>query len=292
MSESLENNESTPERKKSAEISEFTAQDFIEYRRHSAAALNNLTEAYYQGELKAMAIQEQLMVDDEQIGLIMFVLDSFRKPRDESKTFRNDGSHIAVHSIQLFETARNKFGINYPEVLNTLLLHDIEEDTQLTNNDIRKKFGDRTAELASIMTEQVSESESSSDLNKSDQRKVSIIHFIKQLKTGGEAIAIAETFDRMDDVSDLKYITDKVDGSQEQKDKAENKLAEKFAKCLYTIDQVTDSANTSEVNRLREFFNQVIQEQRKTMFSQYGLEITDDAIGQEYERYKELEKHN
>ncbi|MCX6713306.1 MAG: hypothetical protein NTY66_03825 [Candidatus Vogelbacteria bacterium] len=240
-----------------------TAQEFLQFRKASWIRLNQLCEEFYftPKGLTRPEICLKMNVSFELAVIIQFVLSAFSQPKDPSKARRKDGSHIAAHSLQLFESAWNFFGIDIMEVYDAVLIHDVIEDTLVTGDEIGLELGDRTAELANLMTEEVQwfSGMLGSSFVQVDKDRGSIVRFVRKLKTGGKVIAIAEILDRIDDISDLKYLEDKLAKGGEDRDKALVGLIKKFGKCCYTVHELTEES--SDVRMLKQFFDQLMHEQ-------------------------------
>jgi len=189
-------------------------------------------------------------------GVLLFALEAFRKA-----PLRKDGSLLATHSLELYKKAKS-LGIEDLDVHATVLLHDTMEDTDATLEDLRlldEKIGADFSKFALVMTEKRDESE---------DRDMDLVKFVRQLRAAEgvpegrkRAIVLAEELDRIDDLSDIEYLTAKLD-SPEKREEALEKLAQKFAKCRFTIDRVTEGSEEDEdVENLKEVFNAVYRHQ-------------------------------
>jgi len=280
------------EKKDSSEVMaqdfEVQPKDFLEFRKNSSSSINNeICEKFFNGSLSDKELRAYFQTDPDTTKVIKFVLESFAKPQDPSKARRKDGSHIAVHSLQLFKTGRDYLKISNPDILKTVLVHDIIEDTNVSEQEINDQLGERTARLANLMTEERVH-DGASELDKADLGRLDIVRFIKKLQSGGDVIAVAEVIDRADDISDLAYLTNKLAKNPEDKNKVKQALIAKFGKCQYTVDQVTKESTNNMVQRLKEFFQELVGEQLSTLRSQFGLEITTNEIQEEWKRYDRL----
>lgn len=265
------------------------AKDFMEFRKNSAASINTeVCEEFFSGNLADEQLQAYFQTDPDTTKTIKFVLESFTKPQDPSKARRKDGSHIAAHSLQLFKTARDYLGISDPDILKTVLVHDIIEDTTVSGQEIKDQLGEREAVLANLMTEEGVHN-ATVKVDQADLGRLSIVRFVKKLQSGGDVIAAAELIDRADDISDLAYLTNKLAKNPADKDKVTQSLIAKFGKCQYTIDQVTKDSTDETVGRLKAFFQALASEQLSTLQDQFGIEVTTDEIQAEQMRYGRLE---
>ena len=265
------------------------AKNFVEYRKNSSVGINNkICGEFFVGNLTDQELQAYFQPDPDTTKTIKFVLESFTKPKDPSKARRKDGSHIAVHSLQLFKTARDFFGISDPDILKAVLIHDIIEDTQVSGQEIQKQLGIREAQLANLMTEE-RVGHKIPGLDKADSERLDIVRFIKKLQQGDDTIAAAELLDRIDDISDLAYLTNKLAENPENREKVKQDLIRKFGKCQYTVDQVAKDTKDKTVQRLREFFEDLVNDQLFALRSQFGIEITPEEIQEEWGRYDRLQ---
>ncbi len=76
------------------------------------------------------------------------------------------------------------------ELLAAAALHDVVEDTEITEDDIRKEFGDRVAELVASESDLVIEGKSESESWK--ERKEYAIKRLKNLSKDGKIVAIGD----------------------------------------------------------------------------------------------------
>lgn len=264
------------------------AKDFVELRKNSSASINaDVCERFFNGNLSDQELQDYFQTDPDTTKTIRFVLESFTKPKDPSKARRKDGSHIAVHSLQLFKTARDYLGVSDPDVHKAVLVHDIIEDTQVSAKEIEEKLGKREAQVANLMTEERVE-ETPPGFDKADSERLGIVRFIKKLRSGGDVIAVAELIDRVDDISDLAYLTNELAKNPEEKNKIKQALIRKFGKCQYTIDRVTHGSTDNTVYCLREFFQALLTDQLANLRNRFGVEVTTDEIREEWKRYERL----
>lgn len=269
---------------------ETQVREFLEFRKNSAPSINNeICEVFATSGITDEQIKSYFHTDPDTTKVIRFVLESFSKPQDPSKARRKDGSHIAVHSLQLFLSARDYFGVTDPDVFRTVLVHDIVEDTQVSGQDIKEHLGEREAELASQMTEEHLPEELAQGLEKADKDRLSIVKFCEKLKSGGDTIVITEIVDRVDDISDLTYLTQKLEKKPEEKEKARQALISKFGKCVYTVGVVAGDSENIEINELRAFSQALIDQRLLEMKDKFGLEITQSEIINEVEKYKRLQ---
>jgi (p)ppGpp synthase/HD superfamily hydrolase len=267
-----------PERK----TEQLNPTEFLEFRQKNAAEINkSICDPYYKTKtLSAEDVQKFFSTNPLFTKKIMFVLESFNKPKDPSKATRKDGSSIATHSLMLFKSAKDFFKIDNPLILETLLLHDIQEDTQVTSKDIKETLGEESVKLADMMTEKRTEKE-----GEESERKVGLVKFLEQIRQGGSVGASSELIDRMDDISDLKYLTDKIDKDPASAPKIKTKLIEKFGKCKFTCDFVAQKLEDKTTNKLHSFFTQLQDTVIKNLNTKYGLDITPEEIQKEIKTY-------
>lgn len=264
---------------------ELSAEKFFEFRSVSAKEINDrICEKFMtNGVIEQDAISEIFGNDPEVIKRIVFVLQSFAKPKDADKARRKDGSHIATHSLQLFRTAQDFYQIANKDVGRAVLVHDLVEDTQTTPEDITKTLGQLDTDLAGFMTEEELDEESKTKAG-SDAGVLSIARFVHKLKQGGETIALAEILDRIDDVSDLVYITKKLN-APETREKAKRALVEKFAKCSFTIDSLVNEKSSIEVTRMKDSFYQLLDLQKRKIEKEFNIVIDQMAVDKEKSKY-------
>jgi hypothetical protein len=260
---------------------------FLLYRKENSKKLNGeVLSPYYEGSLTLEEIKNKLGLSEEQTKTISFMLDSFSKPKSPDKLRRKDGSYIGVHSLQLFLTARDYFQLKNGDLLDTLLVHDIAEDTLISLKDITEKLGLHTAELAATMTEERDEDQT----HDSSARKRDVVVFAEQIKRAGSVATTAEMIDRMDDIADLSYLLDQLSQTTNEavRNKIQEKLSTKFGKCLYTI-QKAEEATSLDGKRLAEHFHMLLKYQLSSISATYGINITDADLQKEIASYQELE---
>lgn len=257
------------------------SKDFLEFRRNNSSGINELCEKFYSGEINRQSVQDYFGVREDTAKIITLVLESFAKPNDPSKARRKDGSHIAAHSLQLFKSARDFFNIQDDDVLHTVLVHDIQEDTTVTNEEIREQLGDTVARQADAMTEE-------RNAVAGGDRKAALKKFIEKLRRGGPNIASAEFLDRIDDISDLSYLTAKlnIDQSAVDQEKVKAALIAKFAKCQFTVDFVSEGREDEQrCKNLKNFFYTLCRAQLSNIKDQFGLAIEAADIEKEKNTY-------
>lgn len=263
---------------------------FLEFRETSAQSINSeVCDVFATTGITDEQIGNYFHSNPETTKIIRFVLESFSKPQDPSKARRKDGKHIAVHSLQLFLTARDYFKIDDPSVFKTVLVHDIVEDTRVSVEEIKKQLGEQAAQLAAQMTEEHLPEEVIKNLETADKDRLSIAKFCEKLKSGGETMALTEIVDRVDDISDLIYLTKELETKPGKKEQIKQSLISKFGKCVYTIEAVTGGSENEKVKSLKTFFQTLINERVKEMKDTFGLEITQSEISDEVGRYKKIE---
>jgi (p)ppGpp synthase/HD superfamily hydrolase len=233
------------------------AEKLIADRQERTKVLNEFCEKFYSGTLND---KEQMDVELETVfgldkekltirNILTFAIEAFRG------YVRKDGNFLATHSLELFQKAQ-AFGIEDFNVLITVLLHDTVEDTNLNMSDIKaleKSSGISFSHFVNIMTEKRSTGSRDQDL----------LNFIEQLKTAEgvpeedkRVIIITELLDRIDDLSDIGYLTNQL-SNPDKKNKTIKKLQLKLAKCRHTIDQITADSKDPEILRLKAIFEAI-----------------------------------
>lgn len=237
----------TPE-KLNAESKKNGPDTLVAFRAESAKRINQALESFYQkgtiSELENLFVGTSKKVPEA----VRFVAEAFRGK------VRKDGSHLAVHSLQLFQSAQH-LGVFDDAVLLTALLHDLGEDAGISSQTIGKRFGDDIGAYADIMTER----------RISGDRRHDLALFAKQVKRGGRVSVMAEIIDRIDDISDIGYLTKgyKQDVSdQERRAQTLQALAKKFAQCKFTVETITAGTNDPDVMRLKQIFFDVFEYQK------------------------------
>ncbi len=260
-------------------------ESFLKFRAKSAKEINDrVCERFMvDGVIDYDAINEIFGSNPEITKRVVFVLQGFSKPKQADKARRKDGSHIATHSLQLFRAANEFYQIKNPDVGKVVLVHDLVEDTETTFEDISRTLGQNDADLAQLMTEDDLDEESRARAG-SDAGILSIANFVHKLKRGGETIALAEILDRMDDISDLVYITRKL-SAPETKEKAVRALVEKFAKCSFTIDSLVDAQSSAEVIKMKDVFYQLLDLQKQKIEKEFNIIINQDAVNKQKSKY-------
>ena len=261
---------------------------FLLYRKGSSKKLNDeILSPYYDGHLTPEEIKNRLSLSEEQTQTVSFMLDSFGKPRSPDKLRRKDGSYIGVHSLQLFLTARDFFQLQNEDLLDTLLIHDIAEDTQVGLKGIAEKLGLHKSELAAAMTEKREEDQTRDP----SARKKDVVIFADQIKCAGPLTTTAEMIDRMDDIADLSYLLDQLPKTTDEavRNKIQEKLLTKFGKCAYTV-QKAEEATGLDGKRLAEHFHMLLKYQLSSISTTHGINITIADLQKEVADYQELEE--
>jgi len=259
---------------------------FLEFRKKSAKDINDYVCEKFMtdGIIDQKTIHKMFGDDPEVVKRIIFVLEGFAKPKNADKARRKDGSHIATHSLQLFRAAKDFYQINDPRVGRAVLVHDLVEDTMITPQNIIDALGEDDADLANFMTEDELDEESKA-VEGNDSSKLSVARFVHKLKQGGDAIVVAEILDRMDDVSDLLYITKKLI-EPKTKDEAVKSIEEKFAKCIFTVDSLVDENSSEEVLKMKESFHQLVDLQKQKIEKEFDVAISQDVIEEIKSKYR------
>ncbi len=259
-------------------LSESKPKSFLEFRKSSAKEINDeICEKFMSGSEINQEVLERIFGNDpETIKRVTYVLERFAKPKDADKARRKDGSHIATHSLQLFRTAKDFYNITNKDVGRAVLVHDLIEDTQTTREDIRTALSIEDSDLAHLMTEEELDEESRLKAGE-DKGELSIAKFAHKLKSGGEPIVLAEILDRIDDISDLGYITQKF-SKPENREKALATLEKKFAKCSFTVDALIDENSSEEVIKMKKAFYELMGEQKQKIEAEFGVVTKEESI--------------
>ena len=272
-----------------ASVQHQREENFLEFRNISASKINNeICIPYYEQGVRLETLVEKWDLSEEELEIIGFILDSFKRPKSSDKLKRKDGRYIAVHSLQLFITARDFYGITDPDILYTLLLHDVAEDTQISLEDIKNRLGEKFSGLTSALTEQREDTENEIP----SSRKRDVVRFTAQIAKAGFVAISAEIIDRIDDISDLGYILSKLrekPDNDTEKTSAKNKLLEKFAKCSYTVSRISVEENEL-IQKLNNDFEKLMWEQIEKIRSEYGINISEEEINDSLKDYSEIEE--
>jgi hypothetical protein len=264
---------------------EKSPESFLKFRADSAKEINDeICEKFMtDGVINYEAINRIFGNDPKTIETITFVLERFSHPKSPDKARRKDGSHIATHSLQLFRAATEFYKLSDQNVGRTVLVHDLVEDTQTTLEDISLTLGQKDAALANFMTEEEL-GEDAQGLTDKDASMLSIANFVHKLKKGGETIALAEIIDRMDDISDLNYLTKKLSNPETQ-EKAITALVDKFAKCSFTIEALIDENPSPEVARMKDAFSQLLDLQKRSIEDEFKVIIDQGKVEENKAKY-------
>ncbi len=248
--------------------------ELIKRREERVVRLNSFAQNYYRDNeidnptnekaLSELNNEFELLEEDKATSkILLFLLEAFR-PTETNKSgmYRKDGNTLVVtHSLELYKKAK-EFGIDDQRILHLVLLHDICEDTDRTLDDIEsldKKIDTDNRRFASILTE-----------DKGKRVELggdgSLVFFVEQINTAEgltpeekPVVVVAELLDRIDDLSDLEYITKDLDGRDEEKKKnAGRKLIKKLAKCQFTINSCTEGVKNEKVDSLITIFNDLV----------------------------------
>lgn len=239
-----------------------TPQDLIEQRKQRVELLAHISNAYYAApsdseipEKVLKEIEELFAVENRDSSLwktIIFTLNAFRKALKP----RMDGKPLVVHSLELALKAQS-FGINDELTLMIALLHDTLEDTPTAPGQInslsRQTAKPELTALIDLFTE-----ERTDGLTR-DQQLVSFIAKLSSSKSDpqmAKTVLCVELIDRIDDLSDIEYLIKDLEREDTGKSvEARQKLAEKLAKCRYTVDALTEGVKEEAVLSLKARFD-------------------------------------
>lgn len=210
------------------------------YYERQAVRVHGLCVGYYGGELSVNELATQLNLAAEDSAALAEVMASFGGRE------RKGGGYMVEHTLRLTQLA-NDFNIGHRNIVKLAMAHDLQEDAGKLESDITKWFGEEIGRLASCMTEK----------RLSEDRDRSLFEFVKTLKVSGPIVAQVELLDRLDDISDIGYLTNELGRGNEAK--LMDRLAKKFAKCRYTIDQLQIPEVANHVLKLfNEFYKRQI----------------------------------
>jgi hypothetical protein len=262
---------------------------FLRYRLESTRVVNEFCQSYYgqivkksDGE-RSREIKEFFGVDEEHAKVIDFILQAFSRPNDPNKAYRKDGSHIASHSLQLFLSARDFFRISDSAVLDSVLVHDVFEDTRVTPEEMGEHLGDRYVRLAESLTEE----RAAAGIEKS--RQAEVVAFARKVKSSGVIAIRAEIIDRIDDISDLKYLLTPPPGQESISLEQREKIVQKFAKCGYMVETISADQSDPEVIALASFFRKLVNFQIATLNSS-GIHIDFHEIAKRQQDFRAAEQ--
>lgn len=269
--------------------------DIVSEREERVKKINTIALAYYQSIAEGQHPSATLVMQLEKVfGIseqsnpqvwkaLLFTLEAFRHPLGGKMT-RKDGGPIVSHSLELMRKAQS-FGINDADVLITALLHDALEDTETTAAQI-DALGLATGS-ATLPTFVHTFTEIRQD-GKEENREKDHVIFMEQLREAKgipverkHVVAIVEILDRMDDLSDLGYLTKDL-GKPEKAQKARLKLGEKLGKCRDTIDAVTEGVDDQTVLALKEKFDALYD------YIQRTYEVPATIIGEQLQAYDKM----
>jgi (p)ppGpp synthase/HD superfamily hydrolase len=117
-------------------------------------------------------------------------------------------------------------------------VHDVFEDTRVTPEEMGEHLGDRYVRLAESLTEE----RVAAGIEKSRQAEVAA--FARKVRSAGTTTIRAEILDRIDDISDLKYLLTPPPGQELISLEQREKIAQRFAKCGYMVETISaDQSN-------------------------------------------------
>lgn len=149
--------------------------------------------------------------------------------------------------------ADQAFNLGNASINRLALTHDRLEDTKSTQGKIESQFGRLTAIRTLVMTE---------DKRISDYL-TRLIAFIRQLETGDDIVACTEILDRLDELCSLAYVL--VPLTKDSPEKTAKRLARKFAKCLFMVQEVARGKTSAEITLLIGIFQEVYDYQKNIL---------------------------
>ena len=108
---------------------------------------------------------------DHEIGRVEQALNDARVSHEGQ--FRKSGEPYIFHPLRVTHLAARHW-MDFPSVI-AALLHDVVEDTPVTLNDVRKKYGEEVAHLVDGLTKVTSELMSREDLKKETYKKTLLV---------------------------------------------------------------------------------------------------------------------
>jgi (p)ppGpp synthase/HD superfamily hydrolase len=226
----------------SSNINLIHLNEYISFYEQEAKYIHELCDKYYQGQTTPQEVCSYLQLRQEDLAGLTKVLESFSGLR------RKSGGHVVEHTLRLVKLAKH-LGVTDDKVFQLALVHDLQEDAGKYEVDIAEMFGKEIGLLSSQMTEQ----------RTNEDRVKDLVRFVKKLKISGPIVAQVELLDRLDDISDIGYLTNKLDGKDSEKYLEE--IAKKLAKCRYTIDNIEIPPTAQQSFNI---FNQLYQHQIST----------------------------
>lgn len=117
-----------------------------------------------------------------------------RAKKAHSNQVRDDGTPYVAHPIRVAESLIHEFRVCDPDVICAAILHDVVEDQdQMTLNDIRAEFGDRVVSIVQTLTKPKGPRLSRDSVNKA---------YFKRLRHADEASKLVKLADKLDNVRD------------------------------------------------------------------------------------------
>lgn len=252
----------------------FDPYTIILKRKESSEALNIVCTQYYTGEISLDTCLNNIGISPEDYKIAGFVIDAFsEKHTNKDKIRRKDGKYTVTHSLQLYLTAKNTYGISDPETLHTLLLHDVLEDTNMSYEDMVDALGEEKAKLSVMMTE---------ERNPDISREQAVMVFADQIISNGNTAMIAEVIDRIDDMSDISYLLTDLTNSEisdDEKETVKKKLLKKFAKCIYMINTI--KGEIDDIYGVLKSFDSIVTYQMEKLETSHGIYISAEEVSEE-----------
>lgn len=114
---------------------------------------------------------------------------------------RDDGSPYHFHCARTLRNAVEQFGVTDPAALKAAVLHDVLEDTGVTAEELRKRFGDKTVRYVQLL--------SKPPLNPGETYEQRNTRYLERLEGSGLKDAVAlKLSDRTDNIDDAHLMPD------------------------------------------------------------------------------------
>lgn len=116
------------------------------------------------------------------------------KKHKDQKRKGSDGEPYINHPIEVANLLANAGGVDDPEIITAALLHDTVEDTEVTVDEIGKRFGSIVAEYVRELTDEKS-------LPDAERKRLQVEH-APHLSCGAKQIKLADKISNIRDVTE------------------------------------------------------------------------------------------
>lgn len=178
---------------------------------------------------------------------LLFVY-SFAKARHEGQ-IRHDGIRVTyiIHPLRCALYLLEMLKIKDIELIQSMLLHDVVEDTKTSLKEVENIFGKRVAKLVDFLTRKRRKNES-----EESKRKAKIKHFLKFFGKGKEDQRLLKSVDVLDNLRSMEYILD-----QKIKDRKLKRWRNEVTQYGLKIASLVDKRIVNDLNEVLDRYTKI-----------------------------------